>query len=245
MCVAIYKPKSAQLDKEDLHLAYQENHDGCGFAVRKHGKVYIEKGMWSFAEFWEHYSKYQHHECLVHFRMASMGTIDATMAHPFLIHGNGALIHNGHLSRYGGQTISDTYDWVTKTLDPLLQRDSELMCEPSFQAVLQDSIGSSRMAIMLPKKPVILLNEHLGTWNHGAWYSQTHYRDTRVWTFDRTHVSHHASKENTLPSHRAASLHEDGLCELCGEDDALYTVCYDCYRAMESPQDEKDIPWNE
>lgn len=176
MCLAIAKPAGKTLDKADMHRAYIANPDGCGFAVRSKGKIRVAKGLWTFAEFWERFAPVQHLEALVHFRMASAGSITPAMAHPFKLVDGSALIHNGHLSRYGYGHVSDTAHWVASVLNPLLMRHPEALRDVLMRTLLEDSIGNSKMVILPKTGTPILLNEEAGIWEKGIWYSQIRYR---------------------------------------------------------------------
>src|SRR6266545_3554785 len=52
-CVAIYKPKGVQIAKKYLSNSFENNKDGAGFAYAKDGKITINKGYFSFEEFWK------------------------------------------------------------------------------------------------------------------------------------------------------------------------------------------------
>ena len=134
----------------------------------------LEKGLWTFEEFWARFAPYMRYEALVHFRWASMGTINTVNCHPFALCGGGALVHNGHMDAYGSTSQSDTAHWVETVLNPLLRTYPNALQQPSIRRVLADSIGHSKMCLLTPTRTIIL-NEGLGHWEQGVWYSNRSY----------------------------------------------------------------------
>lgn len=178
MCVAILSPAGKTLDKTDMARAHAANPDGCGFAVRKNGTVRIAKGLWTFDEFWERFAPVQHLEAVVHFRMASAGVITPSNCHPFKLVDGSALIHNGHLARYGYERLSDTAHWVASVLNPVLMRQPDALRDVLTRTLLEDGIGNSKMVILPKSGTPVVLNEEAGYWERGIWYSQIRYRQT-------------------------------------------------------------------
>ncbi len=235
MCVAIYKPAGAQVNKEDMRLAHAANRDGSGFAIRTSSGVYIEKGLWGFEEFWNRYMLYQEYEALIHFRFATAGLIDDSMCHPFSVGHGGALIHNGHMSGYGDQIQSDTAAWVDTVLDPLLKLNPNLLHNKAFQSLLVDGLQGNKLAVMLPGLPVILIGG--GVTEHKVWYSNLYYRqpvevvkDTLPLRNYRVPTSKYWGEEEREERIYGRADEPIDSCEAChSEDEATYFVCQTCY----------------
>ena len=89
MCIAIYKPKGIAIKKTTLANCFSNNPDGAGHMYIYKERLHIEKGFFTFAEFWEQYKfdseKYRKSPFLVHFRIATSGMTDFTNCHPFRI----------------------------------------------------------------------------------------------------------------------------------------------------------------
>jgi hypothetical protein len=232
MCLALSKPAKMTLDKDAMAVAYSENADGCGFAVRINGRVLIDKGLWTFEEFWARLTPYMAYEALVHFRWASAGTISQENCHPFAVHSGSALIHNGHMGSYGTVTQSDTAHWVARVLNPLLKRYPSALTDPILVQLLEDSIGGSKMCLMTPHDTLIL-NEHLGHERHGVWYSNTSYIQKPAVVASARHRSLIGTKTDMGSFAMDVNSIEDDdtieeWCEACLVRAATYGVCRHC-----------------
>ena len=117
MCVAIYKPENVQTPSLDtLKKCWEANPDGAGFALLTGGDKYaieIHKGYMTWKQFKAAFEKYRladfTGDMLLHFRIATHGSILPGNTHPFSLTGdvkllkhtnvrtNYALIHNGIL----------------------------------------------------------------------------------------------------------------------------------------------------
>lgn len=106
MCVIIAKPAGVALPAENiLFAAHQANPHGCGFATPT--KIY--KSL-NYARFRKALSKVNPLDpCIIHFRLATHGSIKAGNCHPFR-RGNVMFAHNGILSIEpdGDMTDSET-----------------------------------------------------------------------------------------------------------------------------------------
>jgi len=130
MCVIIVKPKGNTLAKETLDICFHNNDDGGGFMYYDPASAQVigDKGYMTFHSFWNGLQKKgfaddkevtAEHGMILHCRIASHGTITASMTHPFPIsaHLNDlkrlnweaecGVAHNG--------TISGVSDWKDKT----------------------------------------------------------------------------------------------------------------------------------
>lgn len=184
MCVAIFKPEGVELGETDLFLAYEENPDGCGFAYRGKERVEVYRGLWSFDEFMSKYEKFEDRELLVHFRWASIGVLSKGNTHPIPF-GKHALVHNGHMARWGNKAESDTVQWTKNVLQPIMKHSHGIIQSESMQRLLERDIGQSKIIVMPNHGDVVILNERLGIWDScGAWFSQVHFRDAMDWECD-------------------------------------------------------------
>lgn len=80
MCVIIIVPKGVELpSNEELRMAYNRNHDGCGFVTKSdHYKTL------HFGAFLRRLSKRKIDEgVIIHFRLATHGSIKVKNCHPF------------------------------------------------------------------------------------------------------------------------------------------------------------------
>lgn len=113
MCIAIYKPAGKRIPLEYLEESFKYNPDGSGFAWAEDGEVTIVRGMFTYEDFlkeWKDHDQLISHNALIHFRIATHGSIDKENCHPFPLK-EGALIHNGVFSGLGSQKTSHRSWW--------------------------------------------------------------------------------------------------------------------------------------
>ena len=133
MCVIVYKPKDVQIKIEDLCHMWSHNPDGAGFCYKTDIEgtkmCIIERGFMSLKPLKKRIKELQDRELVLHFRKKTHGKVEPIMTHPFPIlpitaeeHKeteiicNSAFIHNGVMSRFGNQEVSDTFDFTANVL---------------------------------------------------------------------------------------------------------------------------------
>ena len=161
MCVAIYKPENVQTPSLDtLKKCWDTNPDGAGFALCTGGDKYaikIHKGYMTWKQFKVAFEKYRLADfagnMLLHFRIATHGSISPGNTHPFCLAGdvkllkhtnvltNYALIHNGILPIKPERDISDTMEFCRR-LAPLYQNI------PSVFNLIEGMTGNNKIAVM-------------------------------------------------------------------------------------------------
>jgi len=173
MCLAIYKPKDANVPDEHFVNGFHNHPDGAGIAWAADGKLHVAKGFFNLEELKTQYEKVKQFPCLIHFRKATHGKIDKTNCHPFLFNdGKLALIHNGVLSiKCPIDGLSDTAHYVKLVLEPMVKRNKVAINDGALQYLLATSIGTDKMAIMDGDGNTYVINEDKGKWEGGVWYS--------------------------------------------------------------------------
>lgn len=161
MCVAIYKPENVQTPSLDtLKKCWDTNPDGAGFALCTGGDkcaIEIHKGYMTWKQFKAAFEKYRLADfagnMLLHFRIATHGSISPGNTHPFSLAGdvkllkhtnvltNYALIHNGILPIKPERDISDTMEFCRR-LAPLYQNI------PSVFDLIEGMTGNNKIAVM-------------------------------------------------------------------------------------------------
>lgn len=180
MCIAIVAPAGKVVRPEHLREAHNSNNDGSGYAYvdKDSNKVVIKKGYFTAEAFTEAYQRTLeegHGETspmLLHFRIATMGKVERDNCHPFAID-NGALIHNGILF-YGvdrsGKDRSDTRifaEYVGKSFTyDRVNRNMKF---------LKNLARSNKIALLFDDRKYAIINEDLGLWDDGIWYSNRSY----------------------------------------------------------------------
>ena len=145
----------------------------------KSGKLFIEKGLMTFQDFWNAFEKVQGYEAIIHFRMATHGAVELANTHPFKV-AEFALIHNGILDIKADEGKTDTETFASYVLEPLIKRfGSKILADPSFDFLLCSAIEGSKFVLLSPSAHYII-NEDAGLWEEGIWYSNKSYQYTPV-----------------------------------------------------------------
>lgn len=178
MCQAIVKPAGFLIDKSILELAWAQNNDGAGFAVKNsNNTITIHKGFFKFKHFWKMYQHYEHLDCLIHFRYATHGTKDAENCHPFPIGDEAAMIHNGILNHFLPSALdkkSDTRILIEDFIVPAWKASKvsvhEFLTQAGTHALIESLVAHNKLAC-LTTTGFIIFHEILGEWSGGVWYS--------------------------------------------------------------------------
>ena len=178
MCLAIYKPAGVEVPHKNMRNGFENHSDGAGIAWAANGVLHLKKGMFKVDEVIEQYEKVKQYPCLIHFRKATHGKIDAVNCHPFLFDDNKlALVHNGILSiKCSIEGLSDTAHFVKQVLEPLIKNYRIPINDGALNYLITTSIGTDRLAIMDRNGITYIFNENGGTWEENVWYSNTTFR---------------------------------------------------------------------
>lgn len=129
MCVIIVKQPNVVIPQEKIVAACITNPDGWGFSYHNeqsktlntfHG--YNPKGN-DPDEIIEYMDKYKDHVQFIHLRYKTKGKTNIENCHPFTVlkttNTDIQFMHNGTLSGFGTESLSDSGDFVNKILSPL------------------------------------------------------------------------------------------------------------------------------
>lgn len=197
MCIAIYSLKGNLLPSEEaLRNSFESNPDGCGFSYAYKGTVYTYKGFFKFDTFYERLmecdKKYNLKNCgvLLHFRIATHGSIVAANCHPFPLSSNEnklkssytkskyAVIHNGICSCTTDAAkkgvLSDTALFVRDYLSKIATFDNWFSNPHTIKLIEQ--LIESKLAILRNDGEIISTDGfHKG--NDGNHYSNYSYME--------------------------------------------------------------------
>jgi len=133
-----------------------------------------------FERIWEYYHKQRaltDKPMLLHFRIATHGSINIKNVHPFMVNPKLAFAHNGVLTGFGSKTykqeVSDSIDFMKKVLRKL--PDGFYLHEGTIEA-LGAIIGSSKFAFLDVDGQYNIVNPQHGVWDEGDWFSNTGFR---------------------------------------------------------------------
>jgi len=230
MCIAIYHDQSCPLSPEEFNNSWTNNPDGGGFAYfDESNEIAIKKSM-NKGEMYDMYykaiEKYgETSPFLVHFRIATHGSVNLSNAHPFRVNANTIMIHNGMIPVIMDkkQKRSDTRVFVEEYLPRLPKNwyDDEYLFD-----IVQEYIGNSKLVFMTndPKLDsyLYIVNEKMGHWSEDGttWYSNKSYCSSK--SYNLTGWKQPSMSE---PIEDLVVLPE---CKICGENAVFDDMCYSC-----------------
>lgn len=173
MCIAIWKPQGIELTEETLANCWNRNPDGAGFMYSENNKLHVVKGLMSYDEFVAAYAPHSDKNAALHFRIATHGGVNPENTHPFQIHDDLAMVHNGIISnvKIHDNGRSDTWHFT----ELYLKKFHTMWKEPEFQDLVESYIGHSKLILMDNTGEVKIYKENLGKWDSDCWFSNTSY----------------------------------------------------------------------
>ena len=184
MCIVIVKTEKTDIPKEQLKESFDNNQDGSGYLFAMNGNLTIKKGFFVFNDFYDNYSrdmeKFNNPVSIIHFRITTHGITNKTNCHPFLINDGVGFAHNGMI---------DFVDDHKKKSDTLMFKNEILSILPdgfifnnSIMKLIEESIGTSKLAFLDNNGNYRIANEDLGHWNkdNTIWYSNKSYCEVRT-----------------------------------------------------------------
>ena len=174
MCVIMAQPAGVTIKDSVLEAGWWTNPDGGGIGYIKGGAVVIEKGFMQLGNFMDAKRRLDldGKPALFHFRIRTHGLGDAERTHPFNVEGN-AVAHNGIISCVeDDDVLSDTQIFLARY--PKIFSDKERL--KKNKESLATYIGWSKLAVMFPDGEFVFVNESMGKWIDGAWYSNTYWK---------------------------------------------------------------------
>lgn len=184
MCLLILAKGGATPSKKSLRIAAKANPDGFGFAIigtdnriHRFRSMDIEETITAFFEARKRFPK---GHAIFHLRITTHGATNIDNCHPFVINDDVVMGHNGMLPIKEENGRSDTRifaeDWLPEIgVKPLLD-------DPEGVKELEKFIGYSKLAFLNVgdelDKPFYIINEDMGHWDNGVWYSNSSYKET-------------------------------------------------------------------
>jgi hypothetical protein len=191
MCLLIYKSSGSIIPEAHLKEAFDNNSHGAGFTVRMvneagEGYLHRERGFFRYDDFIEAYRPFASNQGIIHFRLATAGKKDEANCHPFEVTPDLHMGHNGIISiaQSVSKDYSDTWHYNELVCKPVydLNNDGFWTCK-ALHFLLDQSIGSSKLAFLHADGRYLLINEEAGHWddtvNPQIWYSNDSYEVPR------------------------------------------------------------------
>lgn len=197
MCVIVSKEKNVKLpSKKILKTCFDNNPDGAGLMYVKDNKVVIDKGYMTFNSFYkrikqlkkEFNSDLTDKAIVFHFRIGTSGGNIKENTHPFPIssdikdlkalHINTdiAVAHNGIISGYVYDTLSDTQNFIKDFLEPLKELNKNFYKNDKILNIIDKELGG-KLTILDTKENIT----YIGSFEteNGVKYSNSTYKTSR------------------------------------------------------------------
>jgi len=177
MCIAIMKSENKKINKATLKRCYDANPDGAGFMYAENKKLNVQKGYFTFKDFYKEYKPHENKQVLLHFRIKTHGPIDKANCHPFLVNSGLGFIHNGIISGYGDSKESDTIAFNKAILKKIVAKhgNNSLFDDPMVE-LIENVIGYSKLVFLDRHGNYKIMNEDKGSWHDGIWYSNNSWK---------------------------------------------------------------------
>jgi hypothetical protein len=176
MCLAIYKPKGKLVAGHEMRNAMRTNDDGWGFAARTpSGELVVRRGVGEYDSFRNALDPYMEDQVIIHFRMATHGSVKKGNCHPFMISPGLAVIHNGviPIDLNVDKDKSDTWHFVELVLKKFYSLRRDFWVRPEFKYVIEQAVSGSKLVFLRDDGTYGIFNEGHGKWIDGIWYSNT------------------------------------------------------------------------
>ena len=190
MCIIATKPKDISISKETLKNCFDNNQDGAGFIFAHVNILKIRKGFFTFEKFWNSYSEaminYKNPTSIIHFRITTHGKTDYSNCHPFLINKELGFAHNGVISFVDNDNKKSDTSMFNDTILKNLPKD--FINNSSIFRLIEESIGSSKLAFLTHDGDYLIANEELGQWKDGVWFSNDSFEACNWYGYKDTYV---------------------------------------------------------
>jgi glutamine amidotransferase len=185
MCLLTVFSPEAEFNSRRMLNAADNNPDGFGFAILLDSHIARFRSM-NYNETADEFQRmreyYPETWAMFHHRFSTGGGETVENCHPFTwAHDERIAIgHNGVLPIPAGKRKSDTRIWTENHLGNL---DPTVVDGTQWMQRTEKWLGSSK-AVILSAHPeteygLYILNEHLGHWEDGVWWSNTSYTEAR------------------------------------------------------------------
>jgi len=185
MCIICAINKGEKFTQTEFENCWDGNPHGGGYTyINPEAKLITFKSM-DFDVFRNQFDKDftaqgKYSPFLVHFRIASAGTISIANNHPFKVHRGLVMAHNGTISgvRDTRDSRSDTKVFVEEYLRHMPQN---FLLNRGANRLIKAIIGSSNKLVFLNSEGLFtIFNDSLGEVDDGRWFSNSSYKYKRT-----------------------------------------------------------------
>jgi len=177
VCIIVASPQGKIVPKETLAECFRCNPDGAGYMYSDGNELVVEKGFFTFDEFYDNYAPHAEKKIILHFRIKTHGEKNKDNCHPFLISDDMAFVHNGIIKiEEDHPEYSDTWHFNEKIIKPMYRDNRAFLKRLYNQELIKSYIGWSKLVFMDRKGRSSILNAEKGIWDDGVWYSNNSYQ---------------------------------------------------------------------
>ena len=183
MCIAILNTKKAgRLPKSHIKNSWDNNDMGSGLLWTDKGKLNVFK-TYVYDDYIDKYNELRDNKSVgnivLHFRIATSGYKGEHNLHPFLVNDNLGFVHNGVIKGLGNKEFSDTYEF-----NDMLKKFKHnfTSCDMS-KYFISEYIGYSKLIFLSADDKHTIINEELGKWVDGNWYSNDSYKQYNDYSY--------------------------------------------------------------
>lgn len=237
MCLLTVFSNEAELNDERMLEAAHNNPDGFGWAILLDGHIARFRSM-DFTEAWTEFRSVweAHTDCwgIFHHRFSTGGGETVQNCHPFTwAHDERiAIAHNGVLPIKPGRRKSDTRIWTEENLKSV---EPSRIDDDEWWAKTEKWLGTSKAAFLSAHPDteygIYIMNEHLGHWDDGVWWSNRSYEAWRPSRYSASGIYSLSGITSTMSTPRATDDYMS--CNNClhiwrAESDYSNTDCEEC-----------------
>jgi len=225
MCVAILKPNKSTIDNKTIKQCWKKNPHGGGFMYVRDGKIVIIKELSkvdNYIKLFREHEKFFNGDVVLHFRIATSGETDLINTHPHKVNNNIYMVHNGIIERCEdiNSKFSDTINFCTF----ISNLPNSFMKNDSILELISGYINNDKMIFLNRDNEVKIINESLGMWIGGNWFSNNHWQETQkfnLWNHNNyeTRIVYNDNKKHCIECEYEIGKYEsnqyNGLCYSC------------------------------
>lgn len=196
MCVIIVRNPGIEIPFNKVESACIVNSDGFGLSVVDRGKIETIKHYDPKGNDPEIVAKLleaaKEQKVYLHLRFATKGSKREENCHPFTVVEDDnyemRFMHNGTLSDFGNNDITDSEDFSNKVIKPLVSRTryetDNPLADPFVHLILQKYKSSGSRFVLYDNEGNDLI---LGSAGDSQWHDNNGWWSSNVYSFNRTH----------------------------------------------------------